>query len=342
MSSQARCLSRADARSGLARGTWRPATFCTTQSYEGLTFRSVGLSPERYSARMNKPTTRKAVPVDGTNVLYHFLQKDFQVSNEEAFGLLFAGVASALGVWFGRETYSELTHLAPYARRDPESRGNKAKGLPDQWGAPDPAGYMRDDNSEIKGLHRSLRVSPARNKTYRGRPLGIGFVASHVWRTPPSDQSELLLAARDPLTYSFIPNLLWLPSSVAGLTDREGSFAQRYLQALSIKVYRDVPVRPSLQAVVDEAWRRLPAPTGVPVEALPDITELNFFEHSDQFVSRRRRVIASVRNALVDLSSGRVPSGKILHGRYDDEIARVDPVARMRLAERLALFLEDI
>lgn len=283
---------------------------------------------------------RSLPPIDGTNVLYHFLQKDFQVANEHAFSLLFAGVVCALGVWFSPDTYAELSHLAPYARRDPESRGNKAKGIPDQWGSPDADGYMRDDNSEIKGLHRSLKVATTRTGTYRGRSLGVGFVASHVWRTPPALRSDMLLAARDPLTYSFVPNLIWLPSSVAGLTDREGSFAQRYLQALSTKIYRNLRVSASLQPLVNEAWARLPIPTDVPDESLPDLDELNFFEHSDAFITRRRKKIETIRRALGELEKGVVPSGKILHGRYDDAIAAVDGGARRRLAQRLDAFLQ--
>ena len=45
----------------------------------------------------------------------------------------------------------------------------------------------------------------------------------------------------DPLAYSFVPNLVWLPSEVAKLTDRQDSFVQRYVQAISTRLYRDYP-----------------------------------------------------------------------------------------------------
>jgi len=198
---------------------------------------------------------------------------------------------------------------------------------------------MRDDNSEIKGLHRSLKVATSRIGTYRGRSLGKGFVASHVWRTPPLQRSDMLLAARDPLTYSFLPNLIWLPSSVAGLTDREGSFAQRYLQALSSKIYRNVQVSEPLRSLATEAWERLPSPSDIPDESLPDLEQINFFEHSGAFVARRRKKIESIGRALRELEEGRIPSGKILHQRYDEAIAAVDVGARRRLAQRLETFL---
>lgn len=44
--------------------------------------------------------------------------------------------------------------------------------------------------------------------------IGNGFVASHVWRKLTNNGS----ASQHPLTYSFIPNLVWLPTQVAKLT----------------------------------------------------------------------------------------------------------------------------
>jgi hypothetical protein len=63
--------------------------------------------------------------------------------------------------------------------------------------------------------------------------MGTSFVASHVWRElVPSGQ-----ASRERATYSFVPNLVWLPAQVSKLSDREGSFVQTYLQALSWKIW---------------------------------------------------------------------------------------------------------
>jgi hypothetical protein len=70
-------------------------------------------------------------------------------------------------------------------------------------------------------------------------------------------------ASRVRETYSFVPNLVWLASQVSKLSDREGSFVQTYLQALSwsasslrlviraLEAVRDggLPVENSLDAV---------------------------------------------------------------------------------------------
>ena len=93
------------------------------------------------------------------------------------------------------------------------------------------------------------------------RASGEGYVASHVWRVLNREGG---LAARNPLTYSFVPNLVWLPREVSKLTDREGSFVQGYIQALAIKIYREIPVRDELQPIVEESWGLLPAPAHIP------------------------------------------------------------------------------
>ena len=39
---------------------------------------------------------------------------------------------------------------------------------------------------------------------------------------------------------SFVPNLVWLPVQISKLTDREGSYAQRFLQAISCQIYKNI------------------------------------------------------------------------------------------------------
>ena len=133
------------------------------------------------------------------------------------------------------------SHRHSLCRTRPADRGSKSKGIPDQWGSPNAQGFFRDDNSLVKELPGSLTVTSS-SQLYKGRRLGNGFVASHLWR----ELSIGGLASRHPLTYSFVPNLVWLPSEVAALTDREASFVQSYTQAISIKVYRHLPLGSSL------------------------------------------------------------------------------------------------
>jgi hypothetical protein len=211
--------------------------------------------------------------VDAKGLLYHFLQKDLRQQDVWLFQMLTTRLITSLGIWLHPDVYERLPVLVPYAVRDPTSRGDKARGIPDSWGEPNGAGYFRDDNSLIKGLPRSLVIEGPKGGPYAGGRIGSGFVAAHVFRDLESGEPS----TREPLTYSFVPNLVWLPGEIAALTDRQGSFAQTYVQALAHKLYRHHPVVPSLQSLAEDAWRLLPEPVGVPEQGLPDLSELHYF-----------------------------------------------------------------
>jgi len=262
--------------------------------------------------------------VDGAHVLYHYLQKDLLRSDIWLFQMLTARLIVGLGVWLPPSLYGQLPVMLPYAVRDPTSRGDPRRGVPDQWGSPNKEGYFRDDNSLIKNIPKSLTISAEGNSLYRGARIGKGFVAAHVWRESTVDG---VLASRHPLTYSFVPNIVWLPAQVAKLTDREGSFVQGYLQALSHKIYSSYQVEPAFQPMVEEIWDRLPMPGGIPEQGLPDVDDLNFFDVSDSFVSRRRSSIRVVRDAVDALLAGRDPEGKVISSRYTEGLPEVAPDA---------------
>ena len=267
---------------------------------------------------------RKAI--EPNNLLYHFLQHDLATDDVWLFHALVARLVVRLGVWMPVDIYARLPILVPYARRDPKCRGSVRNGIPDAWGSPDEKGYFRDDNSLVKGLPRSMTVSSTLGQ-YSGRQIKSGFVACHVWREIDGDQ----LASRNPLTYSFVPNLVWLPAQVAGLTDREGSFAQQFLQALSHRIYRPVEVARDHEDIVDAAWDLLPIPNGVPDAALPDVTELNCFVADEAFFHRRAHTIGAVAAAL---RTG-APTDKVVSRRYTDGIPGLAPASRTALAELL-------
>ena len=96
---------------------------------------------------MAKPRT-----VDAKGLLYHFLQKNLREQDVWLFQMLTTRLITSLGIWPHSSVYERLPVLVPYAVRDPLSRGNKAKGIPDSWGEPNGAGYFRDANSLIKVL----------------------------------------------------------------------------------------------------------------------------------------------------------------------------------------------
>ena len=95
--------------------------------------------------------------VHGDDLLYRFFQ-DALVKEPELFAKVPQMMLEAMGVWFPRTAYRDWPVLLPWVVRDPKCRGNKSKGLPDEWGSPDEQGYLRDDNSLVKGLPRALSV----------------------------------------------------------------------------------------------------------------------------------------------------------------------------------------
>jgi hypothetical protein len=272
--------------------------------------------------------------VDGNHVLYHYLQKELQRTDYWLFQMFVARIVTTLGIWFSPETFRRLPVLVPYAVRDPQCRGSKAAGRPDEWGSPDAAGYFRDDNSLVKGLPRPLAIdSPS--GLYSGRYLGNGYVASHVWRDVVGSKD---LASRDPLTNTFVPNLVWLPSQVSKLTDREGSFSQRFLQAVSYMLYRDMRFPAEMQGIVDEAWRRLPKPE-IPEWGLPGVEDLSLFQHEASFVRRRVTTIGSVVEGLRAAATREPIDGRIVSSRYTEGIRHLPRDVARNLADQLDRYL---
>lgn len=265
----------------------------------------------------------KKLKVDGNHVLYHYLEKDLQRSDVWLFQMLTARLVGDLSIWIHPDTFTRLPLAIPYARRDPSCR--KSIGGIEAWGSPDSDGYFRDDNSLIKGLTKSLKIERSNSHSfYRGR-LGNGFTACHVWRTL---RNKAQIASRSPYTYSFIPNLVWLPTQVAKLSDREGSFVQTYLQALSLKIYRKRQMPDQLQPFVDKIWRMLPSPSGIPLDGLPDEAELNFFENSSTFLDTRIKKIVKVVQLLDASILHQTPAKKFVSTRYD---AGISPIPREKL-----------
>lgn len=260
--------------------------------------------------------------VDGNHVLYHYLEKDLKEADIWLFQMLAARLFTALGIWFSPKVYASCPILVPFAVRDPNCRPRK-KGDADEWGAADSKGRFRDDNSLVKGLPRSLAIRSPRNPIYHRRKLGNGFVACHVWRIKAGGGSEL--SSRDPDTYSFVPNLVWLPSQVAKLTDREGSFAQAYLQALSFKIYNRVEVPNQFSSLVERSWSKLHVPQGIPDSGLPEPQDLSYFDDTESFIARRLKIISTVRTAIDSVVEQNPIRGKIVSSRYTTSLAKVLP-----------------
>jgi hypothetical protein len=284
-----------------------------------------------------KQSSARAKPIEGNDLLYHFFQKTLLEEDAEQFHALTTRLVVSLGVWLSPEVYRRYPLLVPYAVRDPKCRGDKRRGLPDEWGAPDSTGLFRDDNSLIKGIPRSLTVVNRHNQLMHGRKLGTRFVAAHVWRKLTGGGE----APRNALTYSFLPNLVWLPTQLAKLSDREDGFVQTLLQAISRKVYRGIELSPPLSEFAEAAWALLPE-RAEPAHALPELSNLNFFAFDEAWLHRRVNTLRAVATALASVTDGEVPAHKIVSSRYGSGLAGLDPSAAAALEGSLSRYLSAV
>jgi hypothetical protein len=272
--------------------------------------------------------------VQGNDLLYHYFEKTLFSENEELFKEVVRGLVVGLGVWLQPMAYERFPLLVPYAVRDPKCRSDVRQKRPDAWGAPDHRGQFRDDNSLIKGIPKSLVVANSANSLMNGRRIGTGFVAAHVWRKL-TDGTD---APRDEMTYSFLPNVVWLPSQVAKLSDREGKYVQTLLQGISLALYRDLLHDSPLARFVEPIWQRLPVRDEARAIDVP-LDRLNFFQFDEQWFARRLRSVGIVREALAETARGAPPrDSKVVSSRYGTGLNDLPPDGVLGLLEMLTTY----
>jgi hypothetical protein len=218
-----------------------------------------------------------------------------------------------LGIWIDPKIYRVRPHLVPFAVRDAQSRSKANRLGTETWGAPDDRGYFRDDNTLIKNWVKSFAVASP-EPLYEGRRIGNGFVACHVWRGL-IDERPL---HADPLLNSFVPNLVWLPSDLARLSDRVGSYTQRLLQVVSRRLYADCEFSGPLADYVMESWRRLPPP-----DEPPEVTfdSLSFFSHDTAALARKHDSLNGVVQGILMVRDGQ--SGRVYSKRYGEGLGEL-------------------
>ena len=119
-------------------------------------------------------------------------------------------LALRFAIWPSISTYYDTPWLAPFAirririRLEPNAPGSKR----DLWGLPTVDGYFTDDNSLIKSLALRRPLSPEKNP-YGQSVISRGLVCCHIWSGTTTS----------PLLFSFVPNLVWLPKSLATYSD---------------------------------------------------------------------------------------------------------------------------
>lgn len=261
------------------------------------------------SAELDRRSNLSSVAANAprSSGIYRYLSEGMRSGRDaEEFTEFTVELIQDLGIWWSPEIYALLPVVVPWCIRDRTCRYDQG---PESWGAPRSDGYLRDDNSIIKKLPLSLLISGPEESRYRGQKPWRGFTACHIWRDLPSGD----LAGADPWLYSFVPNLIWLPTWLAPLTDRQGGDIQAILQRTSIAFFGDVEVPDSLSSYVKESWSKLPPPA-------PGITlateRLQNFEPVSAFFSRRLAYLNNFVSGCDEILNGRMPTKKIICSRY--------------------------
>lgn len=167
-------------------------------------------------------------------------------------------LALRFAIWIPTATYALTPWLAPYAIRkirlriEPPAPGEAR----DLWGTPTSEGYFTDDNSLIKPTVLRRPLAQAALSPYGDSPVSRGLVCCHVWAG----------TTMNPLLFSFIPNLVWLPADLAGLSDAHSTAIPHplhdVLKAVSQERYREV-VSSADTGRLEAAWNLLPTPRRV-------------------------------------------------------------------------------
>ena len=186
-------------------------------------------------------------------------------------------IALKFAIWPSVATYIATPWFAPFAIRRSRIRVEpNAPGLKrDLWGLPTEDGYFSDDNSLIKGLVLKRPLSPKTNP-YGNAPITRGVVCCHIWAGTTSK----------PLLFSFLPNLVWLPKSLATYSDAHSSaephLIHHALKQVSIERYRRI----RSNSRVELAWKLLEPPPPILLSRIID-TEINDDGKIAELVNKR-------------------------------------------------------
>lgn len=169
-----------------------------------------------------------------------------------------------------------------------------------------------------------------------------GFTACHLWRYTKGGAQPRVDAVRVPQLYSFVPNLAWLPTSLAVLTDHEGSFAQRYMQRLSVAIYKSHPVEPGMQPLAKSAWAKLAEPEAdhdAPVDPHGE-HGVNFVRLSSTTLKSKIKATKEAADALRTRAAGDKVTDKPVTGRYGPGLNKLRPDKVKAAAEFMEKYLE--
>ncbi len=247
---------------------------------------------------------------NGENIIYHYIQKTLLADDkfDDFTQELIERLIIDLSIWFPPEVYKQIPILLPFVIRDSSSRKKTVTGK-DEWGFANDKGFLRDDNSLIKGIIKSFLVNGNRVKEYNNKKLANGFVACHIWRNL---NNQTCLASTYEKTNSFIPNLVWLPRQISKLTDREDSFAQNLLKTISYKIYYKDEAADFNRSI----WKELSNPQLDTITSF-NMKELNYFKVSQEWIDKKKSgLIVEIEKIKQVLLIGEISEKKVKCSSY--------------------------
>lgn len=220
-------------------------------------------------------------------------------------------------IWLPVQTHVETPWLAPFAVRRIRIRTDVNAPGParDLWGFPDAHGHFTDDNSLIKGVVRG-RSALGMRSPYGDLKLSTGMVCCHVWAGTTAD----------PLLFSFVPNLVWLPRTLAGYSDAHFRARSPHQLHFALRAASSARFRSSVpmvsQARVEHAWQGLDHEHDFLAEvADPEYTELSGGRAiSTAATTRTKRVL----QFLDEVSAGGRPARRVSRRYHAGVGARID------------------
>jgi len=235
------------------------------------------------------------------------------------FWLVTVRLIQRLSIWWPPSAYGVLPVMTPWCIRDRRARYQHG---PEMWGAPRADGYLRDDNSIIKKLPLPLLVDAPEGSRYHAQKPWRGFTACHIWR----DLEDGTIGGVDQWVYSFMPNLVWLPSAISPLTDHHQR-TRELLQRSSQLLFRGNS-EGATSRYTDYVWAKLAPRSAEPATGPSlDLAELAFFGVDRAFINRRLAYIDTFVDGVDRVLAGLPLARKIICTRYTAGMPLLEPAA---------------
>ena len=239
-------------------------------------------------------------------------------------------------IWPATESYVSSPWVARYAvRRQRYRTDDRAPGEKrDLWGMPDDMGYFADDNSLLKSTYKNLQIAGPSNP-YTTLKLSTGLVCCHIWSATTSD----------PLLFSFLPNLVWLPKSLARFTDvykeRDIHRVHYVMQELSYRRYSELKVKVANEDC-QRAWAKLARPS-IDLSGIIHYTQMASEPALSKRVrTRHHRLTSFLEAATSETSIGQKRFSRRYHLGYGSLIDTTIPSVRELVSREQLLELKRI